>query len=69
MAPDDSPSRKLYREILDSIDLFQEQPLPLSVQIREVTFEFNIDPRLGPGWREKIAVLLRAAIAARAPEG
>jgi hypothetical protein len=69
VAPDDTPSRKLYREIIDSIDLFREQPLPLSVQIRELTFEFNVDPRLAAGWREEIATLLRAAIAARVPEG
>jgi len=69
VAPDDTPSRQLHRKINDSIDLFHEQPLPLHVQIQEISFEFNVDPRLAPGWREEMVVLLRAALAARAPEG
>jgi hypothetical protein len=69
IAPDDTPSRKLYGEIIDSIDLAHERALPLWIQIDEVTFEFNVDPRLAPGWREELAALLRAALAARMPEG
>jgi hypothetical protein len=69
VAPDDTPSRRLYGEIIDSIDLVHERALPLWIQSNEVTFEFNVDPRLALGWREGLAALLRAAIAARMPGG
>lgn len=68
VAPDGTPSRRLYGKIIDSIDLVREQPLPLRVQIMEIAYEFNIDPRLGPGWREEVNVLLQAALSARMPE-
>ena len=65
LTPDQTPNQKILHDILDPIDLFANQPLPLNVQSGDTTFAFNIEQALAPAWHRELEVLLHNALAVR----
>lgn len=65
VTPDVTPSRQVFRAILDRIDLFENKSFPLDVLIGDISFQFDLDLALAPGWRQELEFLLHHALAAR----
>jgi hypothetical protein len=65
LTPDQTPNQKILYDILNPIDLFANQPLPLHVQSGDITFTFNIEQALAAAWHRELEVLLHSALAVR----
>lgn len=65
VTPDQTPNQKILYDILNPIDLFANQPLPLTVQSGDTNFTFNIEQSLAPAWHREVEVLLHNALAVR----
>lgn len=65
VTPDQTANQKILDDILNPIDLFANQPLPLNVQSGDTNFTFNIEQSLAPAWHRELEVLLHNALAVR----
>jgi hypothetical protein len=65
VTPDVTPSRQVLRAILDCIDLFENKSFPLDVLSGDISFQFDLDLALAPGWRQELEFLLHHALAVR----
>lgn len=65
VAPDETPSHVMEREVEDSIDLLENQPFPLRLQSGDTTFQFDVESALAPAWRQEMRALLHRALEVR----
>jgi hypothetical protein len=65
VTPDKTPNEKILYDILNPIDLFANEPLPLNAHSGATTFTFNIEQALAAAWHRELEVLLHNALAVR----
>ncbi len=65
IAPDVTPSRQVWKAIMECIDLFENKKLPLNVLSGDIAFQFDLDSALAPAWRQELEFLLHHALAVR----
>lgn len=65
VAPDDMPSRRIIRGVMDCLDLLSNKELPLTVESAPMLFTFNAERALALAWRKELVTLLEHAIRVR----
>jgi hypothetical protein len=65
VTPDQTSNQKILYDILNPIDLFANQPLPLNAHSGDTTFTFNIEQALAAAWHRELEVLVHHALAVR----
>lgn len=67
LAPDETPSGSISKDVLDCTGFFERQSMPIQMQSGDTHFTFDIDGELAPAWHRELALLLRVALGVRAP--
>ena len=65
VAPDDMPSQRIIRGVMDCLDLLSNRDLPLTVESVPMLFIFDAERALALAWRKELVTLLEHAIRVR----